>query len=61
MSRELEALMLDHGADGVSFDTIVAAGRIRRSRTTGPPTRCWPPATSSRSTSARWSPATTRT
>ncbi|EUA19101.1 metallopeptidase M24 family protein [Mycobacterium xenopi 4042] len=26
MSRELEALMLDHGADGVSFDTIVAAG-----------------------------------
>ncbi|EUA24107.1 metallopeptidase M24 family protein [Mycobacterium xenopi 4042] len=26
VSRELEALMLDHGADGVSFDTIVAAG-----------------------------------
>ena len=24
--RELEALMLDHGADGVSFETIVAAG-----------------------------------
>ncbi|BBZ14156.1 M24 family metallopeptidase [Mycobacterium branderi] len=26
MGRELEALMLDHGADGVSFETIVAAG-----------------------------------
>jgi Xaa-Pro aminopeptidase len=26
VSRELEALMLDHGADAVSFDTIVAAG-----------------------------------
>ena len=26
VSRELEALMLDHGADGVSFETIVAAG-----------------------------------
>src|SRR5271156_1513322 len=24
--RELEALMLDHGADGVSFETIVASG-----------------------------------
>lgn len=24
--RELESLMLDHGADGVSFETIVAAG-----------------------------------
>ena len=26
VSRELESLMLDHGADGVSFETIVAAG-----------------------------------
>jgi Xaa-Pro aminopeptidase len=26
VSRELEALLLDHGADGVSFETIVAAG-----------------------------------
>lgn len=26
VSRELEALMLDHGADAISFDTIVAAG-----------------------------------
>ena len=26
VGRELEALMLDHGADGVSFETIVAAG-----------------------------------
>jgi Xaa-Pro aminopeptidase len=26
VSRELEALMLDHGADTISFDTIVAAG-----------------------------------
>jgi Xaa-Pro aminopeptidase len=26
VSRELESLMLDHGADAVSFDTIVAAG-----------------------------------
>jgi Xaa-Pro aminopeptidase len=26
VSRELEALMLDHGADGISFETIVAAG-----------------------------------
>jgi Xaa-Pro aminopeptidase len=26
VGRELEALMLDHGADGISFETIVAAG-----------------------------------
>jgi Xaa-Pro aminopeptidase len=26
VGRQLEALMLDHGADGVSFETIVAAG-----------------------------------
>jgi len=26
VSRDLEALMLDHGADGVSFETIVATG-----------------------------------
>ncbi len=26
VARELEALMLDHGADGASFETIVAAG-----------------------------------
>jgi Xaa-Pro aminopeptidase len=26
VSRELEALMFDHGADGVSFETIVATG-----------------------------------
>ena len=26
VGRDLEALMLDHGADGVSFETIVAAG-----------------------------------
>ena len=26
VARELEALMLDHGADGVSFETIVATG-----------------------------------
>jgi Xaa-Pro aminopeptidase len=26
VGRELEALMLDHGADGVSFETIVATG-----------------------------------
>jgi len=26
VSRELEALMLDHGADAISFETIVAAG-----------------------------------
>jgi Xaa-Pro aminopeptidase len=26
VARELESLMLDHGADGVSFETIVAAG-----------------------------------
>lgn len=26
VGRELEALMFDHGADGVSFETIVAAG-----------------------------------
>lgn len=26
VGRELEALMLDHGADGASFETIVAAG-----------------------------------
>lgn len=26
VARELESLMLDHGADGASFDTIVAAG-----------------------------------
>ncbi len=26
VSRELEALMLDHGADGISFETIVATG-----------------------------------
>lgn len=26
VARELEALMFDHGADGVSFETIVAAG-----------------------------------
>ncbi len=26
VSRELEGLMLDHGADGISFETIVAAG-----------------------------------
>jgi Xaa-Pro aminopeptidase len=26
VARDLEALMLDHGADGVSFETIVAAG-----------------------------------
>ncbi len=26
VGRELEALMLDHGADGVSFETIVAGG-----------------------------------
>ncbi|QLL09488.1 M24 family metallopeptidase [Mycobacterium vicinigordonae] len=26
VSRELESLMLDHGADGISFETIVAAG-----------------------------------
>jgi Xaa-Pro aminopeptidase len=26
VGRELEALMLDHGADGVSFETIVAVG-----------------------------------
>ena len=33
----------------------------RRSHTTGPPTPCWRPATSSRSTSAPWCAATTRT
>ena len=26
VGRELEVLMLDHGADGVSFETIVASG-----------------------------------
>jgi Xaa-Pro aminopeptidase len=26
VGRELESLMLDHGADGISFETIVAAG-----------------------------------
>ena len=26
VARELEALMLDHGADAISFETIVAAG-----------------------------------
>ena len=26
VGRELESLMLDHGADGVSFETIVATG-----------------------------------
>lgn len=26
VSRELESLMLDHGADGISFETIVATG-----------------------------------
>src|SRR6202022_174997 len=26
VSRELENLMLDHGADAISFETIVAAG-----------------------------------
>ncbi len=26
VGRELEALMLDHGADGISFETIVASG-----------------------------------
>lgn len=26
VGRELEALMLDHGADGIAFETIVAAG-----------------------------------
>lgn len=26
VARELEALMLEHGADGISFETIVAAG-----------------------------------
>ncbi|HEX2285370.1 MAG TPA: Xaa-Pro peptidase family protein [Mycobacterium sp.] len=26
VARELESLMIDHGADGVSFETIVAAG-----------------------------------
>ena len=61
VGRELESLMLDHGADGVSFETIVAAGPTRRSRTTGRPTQCWRRVTSSRSTSARWSADITRT
>ncbi len=30
VSRELEALMLDHGADGISFETIVASGATFR-------------------------------
>lgn len=61
VSRELEALMLDHGADAISFETIVAAGRTRRSRIIAPPTPRWRPVISSRSTSARWSAATTPT
>ena len=48
VSRELEALVLDHGADAISFETIVA-------------TLSWRTAISSRSTSARRSPAITRT
>jgi Xaa-Pro aminopeptidase len=50
VSRELESLMLDHGADGVSFET-----------TTGRPTRCLRQATSSKSTSAPSCVATTPT
>lgn len=46
VARALEALMVDHGADGVSFETIVAACRSPRFRITGPPTRFWPVATS---------------
>ena len=39
---------------GVLRDDRRRRAPTRRSRITGPPTRCWPPATSSRSTSARW-------
>ena len=62
VGRDLESRMLDHGADGVSFETIVATGA--NSRDSAPPPdrrRAAPPATSSRSTSAHWSRATTRT
>ena len=61
VGRELEVLMLDHGADGVSFETIVASGANSRSRITAPPRRCLPPETSSKSTSARWSAVITPT
>ena len=53
--------MLDHGADAISFETIVAAGpnsAIPHHRPTDAVLRR---ATSSRSTSVRWSPATTPT
>ena len=40
---------------GVVRDHRGDRARTRRFRTTGRPTRCWRPATSSRSTSARWS------
>ena len=41
-ARDLEALMLDHGADGVSFETIVAAGaELGDPAPPARPTRCW--------------------
>ena len=46
---------------GVLRDDRRGGRRTRRSRTIARPTPCSPRATSSRSTSARWSPATTRT
>ena len=47
VGRELEARMLDHGADGVSFETIVAAGaELGGCRTTGRRTPCSRRATS---------------
>ena len=62
VSRELEALMLDHGADAISFETIVAAGAEFGDPASSPDRRgAGDTAISSRSTSVRWSPATTRT
>ena len=61
VARELEALMLDHGADGVSLKPSSPPGPTLRSPIIGRPMRCCLPATSSRSTSAHWCAATTPT
>ncbi len=46
VARELEWLMFEHGADGISFETIVATGPNSAVPHHRPPGRCSRPATS---------------
>lgn len=61
VARELEALMLDHGADGPSFETIVAAGANSAVPHHRPTDAVLRRGISSRLTSVRWWAVTTPT